>query len=106
MHVQARPVISFLNALYPSDAQVDPSIQRESLSRAAAVSITALPTADRSFEFKRPPNKEPRRDVVIQFRRLKADVERIRNFIDEPDMSAGNVGGFVFDYYRDEVLGS
>ncbi len=103
MRLYARPVVDFLNDLYPSDAQSDPSLQRETLQDAKPASITALPVTDRSFVYAVSP-RQARTDISIQFRRERADIERVRRYLGDQSMSAGAVGAYTFDYFLDQEL--
>ncbi|MEO8218993.1 MAG: hypothetical protein ABI718_18105 [Acidobacteriota bacterium] len=103
MRLYARPVLAFLNDLYPSDAQVDPSLQRSTLQEAPTATITALPAEDRAFAYT-PPPRQTRSDVSIQFRRLKTDVERIKRNLGDATMSAGAVGAYAFDYFLEQEV--
>jgi hypothetical protein len=102
MRVQARPVLNYLNDLYPSDSQADPALERAWLQQAGTVLITDLPTGDRAFEYA-PRRRQARQDISIQYRRLKTDVERIRRYLDDPSLSATSIGGLTFDYYLEQI---
>ena len=100
MIAAARPVISFLNEMYPSE------IPEESQERKIADQVKhadlrtiAAKVADSKFvvkKGKRAPEKTTQR---IQFDAEKRDIERIRKHIGKPHWSLEKIGKHTFDHF-------
>lgn len=105
MQVQARPVLNFLNNLYPDDLVEDEVAEREVLAKARSIPLTDLPRRDTSFTVSFSKRKLSEAETVrIQFSKPKRLVEKVKQRIGRHRMSAGSVGGFTFDYYVKQEL--
>jgi len=100
MHVQARPVISFLNAMYPGEPEPEGVVERELLDKAHYVPIDKLRRADTPFQYDLNKRKNLAKELVrIQYSKPRKDVERIRGHLKRRSMSASKIGEYTFDYY-------
>lgn len=99
MNVAARPVLSFLDKLYPSELSEKPT-ERAVAAGATSMDVRSLTSgADRGFDVK-PRRRTPDATTVkIQYDALRGDVERVRKYLRRPDFSAGQVGKYTFDAY-------
>lgn len=100
----ARPVLTFLNRMYPSDPA--PEIQERKLAdglQPVPLHILAekAETANPRKVFSTAPSLRhaKRTTVSVQYRAEKADIERIKNKIGHPDWGAGSVGRYTFERY-------
>lgn len=100
MALLARPVLTFLNNMYPSDA-VEQVVERkltEDLQKATIEEIT-----ETSLEaFKSPDTsqlRKKRKTVSIQFEVDRSDVDRIKKHLGKSRWSARQVGRYIFDYF-------
>jgi hypothetical protein len=103
MSIQGRAVTSFLDSLYPRDVDADPTLEREVLARASAVSIDKIELTDRAFTVQ-VPRVRPKESVSIQYSRPKGLVDRIGKHLGRRGMSASKVGEYTFDYFVDQEL--
>jgi hypothetical protein len=103
MAVQGRAVTSFLNTLYPSDLEADPSVEREVLSRAESITIAQLPREERPFSVALP-RIRPKELVSIQYSRPKAQIEKVARHLGGRGMSAKRVGEYTFDFFVEQEL--
>jgi hypothetical protein len=103
MRLLARPVLDFLNDLYPSDVQPDGVLEREVLRRAASMEISQIPRTDGAFTYVQIPRLR-RSTTSIQYRRPDEMINRIREHLDCPRMSASRVGETTFDYFVEHEL--
>ncbi len=98
MVLLTRPLITFFDSLYPSEAPeslAGRDIVR-GISQASVAEIRAKPQGD--FAVK-PTRTRASSTVKIQYDALKADVDRIRKQIRSPKASAGNIGLLTFEHY-------
>lgn len=103
MTVQARAVTSFLDNMYPRDADVDATLDREVLARSSSVSIGTMARSEQPFSIAIP--KRPRKQTVsIQYERPKDTVARIANYLGKRGLAAGRVGEFTFDFFVEQEL--
>ena len=102
MVATARPVLTFLNNMYPSDAP------EEVLERKLADSVESKPiheltsSGEKSFRA-RPKEKMLKRPTVsVQYRALKSDIARARKQLAKPKWGAGRVGARALDYFLEQ----
>ncbi len=103
MRLQARPVLNFLNDMYPSDVSADVIVERQTLGKATTIGLEEIPRIESTFSYARTPRREIE-DQSIQFRRPKTQIAAIREFLGDRSMSAGRVGEHCFDYFLEEVV--
>jgi hypothetical protein len=105
MHIQARPVISFLNAMYPGEPEPEGVMERDLLDKARFVPINKLRRADTAFEYdlkrRQKAGDEP---VRIQYSKPRKDIERIREHLKRRSMAASKIGEHTFDYFVKQEL--
>ena len=105
MQVQARPVLNFLNNLYPDDLVEDQVEERQLLSRARSISLTDLPRKETPFTGAVAPRAREDDAVTIVYKKPKKLVNRVRQQLGYTRLSAGAVGSHTFDYYVKQELG-
>jgi len=101
MRLLTRPVLDFLNRMYPTDIQPEGVAERETLERAGAVSVETVATKKKksaSFSAKTT-KKDANASVNIVYKRAKKDIDRIRRAIKKPRMSATKIGEHTFDVF-------
>lgn len=103
MRLQARPVLDFLNDLYPSEAQEDPVLEREVLRQAQPVRIDQISLDDQPFQV-RHVSRTTSDTVSIQFRRPRSLIDRLKEYLGSPEMSARQVGEHAFDVFARDAL--
>lgn len=99
MSLSARPVLTFLNNMYPSEPAEEVH-ERKMVDRLKPVSVTDLaaqPVA--AFEVRQASKRERPTTISVQYRVEKSDVERIKTHLNQPSWSAGSVGKYTFDYF-------
>jgi len=93
----SRPVITFLNEMYPSDLP-ERHVEREIASRVVQQDFRPLISAQsKTFEVIRPVSKK--KTMRAQFDVDIADIERIRKKLRRPGMSASSIGRYTLDHY-------
>jgi hypothetical protein len=99
MAIVARPILSFLNEMYPSDLPED--LQQRTIAETVKQSKLAAFSDKPSSAFKvsRGPAKRSRSAVRVQFDATKSELERIKKQIRKSSWGAGRVGRFTFDHY-------
>jgi hypothetical protein len=105
MAAAARPIITFLNDMYPSD------IPEELSERAVAEGVKGVdlrsfarrgPT---EFAISRSRTRTPSRETVsIQFNASKRDVDRIKKATRQTRLSASRIGEFTFKHFVEHEL--
>lgn len=97
MAVVARPVLSFLNEMYPSEDK-ERAAQRELAESIEALDVremTSRPQA--AFQTTVRPLVDD--SVGVQYNAKRAELDRVRKSLHKSDMSASKVGRYTFDYY-------
>lgn len=99
MHLSARPVLSFLNSLYPSDAAPEPT-RRAITEHVRQADIKQVISHESTFtvRYNRPPE---RMTTKIQYDALNTDIERIRKCLRKSRMTAKAIGEHTFQYFLD-----
>jgi hypothetical protein len=80
MRIQARPIIDYLNTMYPSELEAEGVEERELLDSAPAVTLPSLSKAETTFEVTRPA-RQKRTSVNIQFKRPREMVESLVSLV-------------------------
>jgi hypothetical protein len=101
MREVARPVVDFLDRMYPSAPQ-EAASQRKIADRVRPTGLQALMVdADRPFAATRVPTAHDT-TVSVQYRAEKADLERVRTHLRNPKMAAREIGKFTLEHYLKE----
>ncbi|MBI4032578.1 ATP-binding protein [Candidatus Berkelbacteria bacterium] len=100
MRVQARPVLNFLSKMYPPDLEEEDVAERELLLKTKSTPINHV-RKDTSFHADLDSETRTRANapVNIQYKKPRRDVERIKQHLHKPAMSASSVGSYTFDYF-------
>lgn len=102
MRVQARPVLNFLNKVYPTDTEPVRVLEREALIQTKAVTINTVDLAERPFEAKIKVEKTPDDPdplVNILYKRRKSDLDKVKRCVDKlKKASAKRIGEYALDY--------
>jgi hypothetical protein len=99
MALQGRKVTTFLSNQYPSELEEELPLERDVLRTATSIPVTKLPRSDQSFNLTLPPRPPKREMVSIQYQRTLQQVDKVRNRIGKPRLSARKVGEYTFDYF-------
>lgn len=106
MALIARPVLSFLNDMYPSETPEEVP-ERDLAEKLKVMGIDDLVKTSQST-FRSPDTaeiKEKMKTVSIQYKANRSDVERIKKKENRPRWSAGRVGRHTFHYYIKMEMG-
>jgi hypothetical protein len=95
----ARPVLTFLNNMYPSEPAEEVQERRlaDNLRPVDLRTLAAKP--ETNFSAPASAGRKKKTSVSVQYTAEKADIERIKNKVGHPDWSAGAVGRFTFERY-------
>ena len=102
MVAASRPVLTFLNNMYPSDAP------EEVPERDLADSVTPTPiheltsSGEKSFRARRKKRTPKPATVSVQYRARKSDIARARKRLARPRWGAGKVGAHALKYFLDQ----
>ena len=101
MSVQARPVITFLNNVYPGEQLPEGVEEREVLAQARPVTINQIPRKESAFtvDLEEEKKKSENALVNIQYKKPRKAIDRIRECLKQGDLSGAKIGEYTFDYY-------
>jgi hypothetical protein len=101
MVVQARPVITFLNNLYPGEQLPEGVLERKLLAQVQPVLITEVPKAEGRFkvDLAREKSRQENRLINISYKKPQKDIDRARECIKGPGLSAKKIGEYTFEYF-------
>lgn len=100
MSVLSRPVLSFLNSMYPGDGEGEEPEERGIANTVKKAEISeVLKSSATTFAIKRPPTPPKIRYVSIQYKVKMDDLERIRRAKKRPGWSATAIGSYTFQYF-------
>ena len=100
MKLLARPVLSELGKLYPTEVDEETIIQRELFTDSKSTPITKLSKKQSTFSLTK--QEKPKAiEATISFKRLKTDVSKVKLMLGSTSMSNKEVGERVFDYYME-----
>jgi hypothetical protein len=98
MAAAARPVLSFINDMYPSEPG-EATHQRELADQLKLVNISAVVNRGTSA-FTTLPSIRPRKSTVtVQFEADRADVDRVKRKLNKPRWGANQVGRHTFLHF-------
>ncbi len=92
----ARPVITFLNSMYPSEL-TEARAERQVASRVNAKDFRLVSVRDHAFVAKTPPVLK--RTTKVQYEAELRELDRVRKKLRKPTMSATVIGRHTFDYF-------
>lgn len=100
MVAQARPVLSFLNGMYPSETpeeQIEERLLADTVRRTPLHEIASR--ADAPFTPVRAVSTAAPAMTSVQFKVRKTDVDRVRKCLGKLRWSNGQVGAYTFEYF-------
>jgi hypothetical protein len=96
----ARPIISFLNSMYPSDLVAEEPQEREIAGRVAQADLRQLAAQPAApFVITTPSTAEVKTTKKIQYEAPVKDIERVKRAIRKPKWSANKVGKYTFQHF-------
>lgn len=99
----AKPVLTFLNNMYPSEAPLSEVQERKLADTVRATPLQELVSgADRPFQTLQKKTPRPPATVNVQFKALKSDIEKARRCLSEPDWSARQIGAYALEYLLEQ----
>jgi len=102
MKIQARPVLNFLNDLYPGDLVEEGNFERGVLRDSKSVEIDEIEKKQTHFAVISPSEVRKREQhdwVSIQYLKERKQIDRAKELMGKKRISASNVGSYTFDYY-------
>lgn len=102
MQIQSRPVLNYLNDLYPGEVEPEGVAERELLEGVKKVEIDQVPRSDAVFrvDLGRDRDAEQDAEVSIQYRKKQSEVDLIRKCCAKlRQASARKIGEYTFDYF-------
>jgi hypothetical protein len=95
----ARPVLTFLDHMYPSETPEAPD-ERELARTVKTANLIELAARGRStFTLHRRPEKPVKTTVRVQYDAEREELEQVRKHLKQPDMPANQIGRHTFDYF-------
>ena len=99
MQIQARPVLNFLNRLYPGEQEPEGLVERDILEEAEEISIDKIEKEQAAFLYKAESTKKGDKGVNIKYKKPFEEVEKIRKHLGKSRMSSSRVGAYTFEYF-------
>ena len=94
----AKPVLTFLNRMYPSEPAEGIHERRVADQLKLAAVLDVVKKGD--IAFTSPPSRSRKRDMInVQYKAALADVDRIRKKLNKTKLGAGEIGRMTFEYY-------
>ncbi len=98
----ARPVISFLNKQYPSEADDEPA-ERRIMRNGKRTSVGALVSrGGSSFSAPSARRKTAKTTTRVQYDAENSELEKVRKHLRKPRMGANRIGEHTFQYFLEE----
>jgi len=102
MNLAGKPVLTFLNNMYPTEpAEEIPERKMADLLVPADIA-TLTSRAQTPFTTRGKATARKRSTVSVQYKAEKADVERIRKRLSDPDLSVSKIGLHTFLYFLEQ----
>ena len=98
MRLQARPILNFLNRLYPDDIEARGVSERETLQTAKGTTVDMLMRRDTPFKAT-PCTSVPPDEVSVNLRRKREDIDRIVRRLGKRGLSAKAAVNYCIDYF-------
>jgi hypothetical protein len=102
MYATARPVLTFLNTLYSAD-EIDSVPAKAAAEAVISAPLTRVVSLQASA-FHAPARRVPT-NVTVQFTVKISDVDRIRQHLKNPGLSARKIAETAFRYYLENEVG-
>jgi hypothetical protein len=100
MRLLSRPILDFLNTLYP-DVKEQSVPQHTLFQQARPIAPHKIASRSNNL-FKAEVVKESDDSLVsVQYKRPKKKIQRIKEFLQKPNMTAYRVGEYTFDWFYD-----
>jgi hypothetical protein len=98
MNLLAKPIISFLNDMYPSDLREEPE-ERKIAERVRAADLRVVASKREAvFEVKKR-SQVTLPGIRVQFDATGNELNRVRKCIGQPRLSANKIGRYTFDQF-------
>lgn len=102
MVTAGRPVLRFLNNMYPSDA-AEEVVERELADSVESTPIHKLASSGAKSFRARPAKKTPKPATVsVQYRAQRSDIARVKKSLAKPRWSASKVGSHALEYFLEQ----
>ena len=103
MVAAAKPVLTFLNKMYPSEAPLSEVQERKLADTVRAMPLQELASAsDRPFQAVQKETTRRPATVNVQFKALKSDIEKAQNCLGKPRWSARQIGAYALEYLLEQ----
>ena len=98
MDLVAKPIISFLNKMYPSDLAEDPQ------QRSIAVGVTQMKLGALAAKSSSPFSVKASKTISptttkIQFDAKRSDIEKVKRQVRQPSWGASKIGEYTFTHF-------
>lgn len=101
MRLQARPVLTFLNNLYPSDVEPEGVLERDVMTESSSKLIIQLPKDDSVFavDLERKLELEDNKPANILFTKTVGEIKKVKTCVKAlRSASYKRIGEYAFDY--------
>ncbi len=99
----SRPVLSFLDNMYPGDLKEELR-QRDTANKIKEVDIRKISQREESnFEYKQEKKKSKRTTASIQYTVDKSDIEKVKKYLNDPQISNSDIGRRTFIEFMKKV---
>jgi hypothetical protein len=104
MAVAARPIITFLNEMYPSEIPEELSQRTVAENVKGADLRSFAKSASTDFSISKRTRTPSDETVSIQYNASKSDVDRIKRATKQPRLSASKIGEYTFKHFVEHEL--
>lgn len=101
MRVLAKPIITFLNSMYPGELSEEPHERRIADDVKSVDLRSATNKTESSFQVTRVKTNKPQ-TTSIQYKVNHSDLVIVKKSLNRPDLSNTSVGRMTFDYYMEK----
>lgn len=98
MKLQARPVLDFLNRLYPGEIPAEGVEERQMLESSKPLALNAVAKRDAAFVVPVRSKTKSASTVNVQYKKPTREIERVRAKLGK-HLSASEIGSRTFDYF-------
>lgn len=99
MTTMSKPILTFLNAQYPSEPTIEFTDIRDAVSGVKAVSLREIAAKPPAGFLYTPPRKREKPTQWVKFQAEVSQLDKVRRHLRRPSMGAGEIGKFTFSHY-------
>jgi hypothetical protein len=99
MATMSKPILTFLNSQYSSDATVEVADIRDAVGGVKEVTFKDIAAKPESGFLYTPPKRKEKKTEWVRFQADVSSLDKVRRHLRRPNMGAGDVGKLTFSHY-------